>query len=135
MIQDAIPVSVRRGLTLKKEVEESLRTHLFHRNRRTRPVAWDNPGLQRFWKESTNGQAGSGYLNSVGAQNMKGIGMVAVNDLIDFGGADALLGEVSRASTGRVRDTMRYDLDTDPDNPSPVIPDNAPSSAMRGAAK
>src|SRR5262245_51241604 len=84
MIQDAVPVSIRRGLSFKKEYAKSLGTHLFHPNRGIRLTVGDDPGLQRFWKESTNGQADGRCLNGMGAQNMKRIGMVAVNDLIDF---------------------------------------------------
>lgn len=50
-------------------------------------------------------------------------------------GVDAKLQEVARAAGGRVRDTMKYDLDRDPEAPSPVIGEDAPASAERGATR
>jgi hypothetical protein len=41
-------------------------------------------------------------------------------DLIDFGGADALLEEVGGAARQRVEDTVRYDLHNSPRGVSPV---------------
>ena len=40
--------------------------------------------------------------------------------IIDMGGAEAKLGEIARAASGRVNDTIRYDLHADPDASIPL---------------